>query len=117
MAYESGVLWLGGTPPGSLRTGADTWMRHALASLGLSDHWLLPLLLFLILLTWQVVSFYNWRFSPGILAGMVVESVVWAVVLLGISRLIDFGFSYLEQAGTPLLAINPGRGRTVDLFA
>jgi hypothetical protein len=106
MAYEAGVLWLGGTRAGSLRTGADTWMRHALSSLGLSDHWLLPLLLFLILLTWQVVSFYNWRFSPGILAGMVVESVVWAVVLLGISRLIDFGFSCLEQTRTPLLAIN-----------
>jgi Type II CAAX prenyl endopeptidase Rce1-like len=106
IAYESGVLWLGGTTPGSLRTGADTWMRHALASLGLSDHWLLPLLLFLILLTWQVVSFYSWRFSPAILAGMVIESVVWAVVLLGISRMIDFGFSYLEQTAAPLLALS-----------
>ena len=99
-----------------LRTGADTWMRHALSSLGLSDHWLLPLLLFLILLTWQVLSFYDWGFSPGILAGMVVESLVWAVVLLGISRLIDFGFSYLEQTGTPLLAVECRRGRTVVRF-
>jgi len=106
LAYESGVLWLGGEAPGSLRTGADTWMRHALSSLGLSDHWLLPLLLFLILLTWQVLRFYDWEFSPGILAGMVVESLVWAVALLGISRLIDFGFSYLEQR-TPLLAVSP----------
>jgi Type II CAAX prenyl endopeptidase Rce1-like len=108
MSYESGVLWLERQEPGALRTGADTWMRHALASLGLSDHWLLPLLLFLILLTWQVVSFYNWRFSPGILAGMVIESMVWAVVLLGISRLIDVGFSYMEQTGSPLLAIDSG---------
>jgi hypothetical protein len=106
MAYESGVLWLGGATPGGLRTGADTWMRQALSSLGLSDHWLLPLLLFLTLLTWQVVSFYNWRFSPGILAGMVIESVLWAVVLLGISRLIDFGFSCLDQSGAPLLAVD-----------
>ena len=90
-----------------MRTGADTWMRHALASLGLSDHWLLPLLLVLILLGWQVLSFHDWRFSPGILAGMVVESVVWAVVLLGISRLIDLGFSYLEQGRLPLLAVDP----------
>jgi Type II CAAX prenyl endopeptidase Rce1-like len=108
LAYESGILWLGGEAPGSLRTGADTWMRHALSSLGLSDHWLLPLLLFLILLTWQVLRFYDWEFSPGILAGMVVESLVWAVVLLGISRLIDFGFSYLEQTRLPLLAVSPG---------
>jgi hypothetical protein len=67
----------------------------------------LPLLLVVILLCWQVVSFYNWRFSPGILAGMFVESGVWAVVLLGISRLIDFAFSYLEQTGSPLLSIDP----------
>lgn len=109
MSYESGVLWLEHDAPGALRTGADTWMRHALSSLGLSDHWLLPLLLFIILLTWQVVGFYNWRFSPGILAGMVIESMVWAVVLLGISRLIDVGFTYIDQAGTPLLAIAPGQ--------
>ena len=116
VAYECGVLWLGKSASGSVRTGADTWMRHGLSSLGLSDHWLLPLLLFLILLTWQVVSFYNWRFSPGILAGMVLESVVWAVVLLGISRLIDFGFCYLEQTGSPLLAVSSGRCRTIVLF-
>ena len=97
IAYEAGVLWLEKAAPGTVRTGADTWMRQALSSLGLADHWLLPLLLVVILLSWQVVSFYNWRFSPGILAGMVIESVVWAVMLLGISRLIDFGFSYLEQ--------------------
>jgi Type II CAAX prenyl endopeptidase Rce1-like len=108
MAYEVGVLWLEKAAPGTVRTGADTWMRQALTSFGLADHWLLPLLLFLILLSWQVVSFYNWRFSPGILAGMVIESLVWAVVLLGISRLIDFGFSYLEQT-RPLLAIDSGR--------
>lgn len=107
-AYECGVLWLGKSVPGSVRTGADTWMRHGLSSLGLSDHWLLPLLLFLILLTWQVLNFYDWRFSPGILAGMVLESVMWAVVLLGISRLIDVGFCYLEQTGSPLLAVNAG---------
>ena len=116
IAYESGVLWLGSVTPGGVRTGADTWMRQALSSLGLSDHWLLPLLLVLILLIWQVVSFYNWRFSPGILAGMVLESMVWAVVLLGISRLIDFGFSYLEQTGLPLLAIDAGGGRAVHRF-
>jgi hypothetical protein len=106
IAYEAGVLWLEGSSPGSARTGADTWMRQGLSSLGLADHWLLPLLLVVILLCWQVLTFYNWRFSPGILAGMVVESVVWAVVLLGISRLIDFGFSYLEQTRLPLLALD-----------
>ena len=100
IAYEWAVIWLGGATPGKLRTGADTWMRNALASLGVDDRWLLPLLLVVILLGWQVVSYRDWRFSPGILAGMVVESLVWAVMLVGISRLIDAGFSYLEQRGT-----------------
>ena len=99
MAYEGGVLYLGGTSPAGVRTGADSWMRSALRAVGTGDHWLLPLLLVVILLSWQVVSFRDWRFSPGILAGMVVESFVWAVALLGISRLIDVGFSYLEQGG------------------
>ena len=28
LAYELGVLWQGGASAGSLRTGADAWMRH-----------------------------------------------------------------------------------------
>jgi hypothetical protein len=106
-AYEWGVVWLGGTNGGRLRTGADTWMRNALGSLGLDDRWLLPLLLVVILLGWQVVSYRDWRFSPGILAGMAVESLVWAVMLVGISRLIDAGFSYLENRGTGVMALSP----------
>jgi len=108
VGYESGVLWLGGASSANLRTGADTWMRQALASVGMADNWLLPLLLVLILMGWQVLSFHDWRFSPGILVGMVAESLAWAVVLLGISRLIDLGFTYLDQASPPILGINPG---------
>jgi hypothetical protein len=107
-AYEAGVLWLGGGRSAELRTGADTWMREGLAALGVGDHWLLPLLLVLVLLGWQVVSFRDWRFSPGILAGMVLESTVWAIVLVGISRLIDLGFSMIEQTTPVLLAFKPG---------
>ena len=110
IAYEWAVIGLGGSTPGRLRTGADTWMRNALGSLGLDDRWLLPLLLVVILLGWQVVSYRDWRFSPGILAGMAVESLVLAVVLVGISRLIDAGFSYLEERGTGVLAVMPARG-------
>jgi hypothetical protein len=84
-------------------------MRNALASLGVDDRLLLPVLLVVILLGWQVVSYREWRFSPGILAGMVVESLVWAVMLVGISRLIDTGFSYLEKQETAILAIAPGK--------
>jgi membrane protease YdiL (CAAX protease family) len=103
MAYESAVFWLGGAAAqGDLRTGADAWMRHALASLGLADPWFLPLLLVVILMGWQVVRSHDWRFSPAILAGMIVESLTWAVALLGIGRLIDLGFSSLEHGLLPM---------------
>jgi hypothetical protein len=62
----------------------------------------------LILMAWQIVSFHGWRLSPGILAGMVVESLVWAVVLLGISRLVDLGFFYLERTRAPILELSTG---------
>jgi hypothetical protein len=85
-------------------------MREALGSLGLADHWLLPLLLVVILLAWQVVSCRDWRVSPGIFAGMFGESLVWATALVGISRLIDLGFLYLEQTRPAVLALELGRG-------
>ena len=94
-----------GADPASLRSGADAWMRRGLAAAGLADPWFLPLLLVVILMGWQISRSHDWRFSPTILAGMIAESLVWAIALLGIGRLIDLGFSYLEQGGTPLLAL------------
>src|ERR1700693_4788865 len=34
LAYEGGVLWLGGTQPEALRNGADTWLRWGLEAVG-----------------------------------------------------------------------------------
>ena len=36
LAYELGVLWLGGDSADALRTGADAWMRHGLVALSLT---------------------------------------------------------------------------------
>ncbi len=117
VAYEAGVLALGGSAEAaSLRSGADAWMRQALAAAGLSHPWFLPILLVVILMGWQLARAHDWRFSPAILAGMIVESLVWAVALLGIGRLVDLGFSYLEQAHAPLLAAG-GAGKRPELAA
>ena len=105
LAYELGVLWQGGASAGSIRTGADAWMRHILASLGLVDQWLPPLALVVILLGWQVASPRDWRFSPSILLVMLLESCVLAVALVGVSRLIDLGFSILDQNALPVLSV------------
>ncbi len=84
LAYEGGVLLLG---RGSPRNGADVWLRHLLDALGFGAYFLLPLLTILGLLAWQHVEYDRWRFSPWVLVGMAAESLLLAVVLVGIARL------------------------------
>ena len=110
LAYEVGILWRGGSSSAAIRTGADAWMRHALAAVGLTDQWFPPLVLVVILLGWQVASPREWRFSPSILVGMVLESCMLAIALVGISRLIDLGFSFLDQHIPPVLALTTSPG-------
>jgi Type II CAAX prenyl endopeptidase Rce1-like len=112
IAYEATVIFLGdGAASAGLRSGADAWMRRALTAAGLSDPWFLPLLLVVILMGWQISRSHDWRFSPAILAGMIAESLIWAVALLGVGRLIDLGFSYLEQGRPPFLSLDPAAAR------
>ncbi len=112
VAYEASVLLVAtAADPGSLRPGADAWMRRGLAAVGLSDPWYLPLFLVVALMGWQIARSHDWRLSPAILVGMIAESLIWAVALLGVGRLIDLGFSYLEQSPEPLLAVGAGSPR------
>src|SRR5262249_51584875 len=99
MAYELGVTWFGGASGATYRTGADAWMRHALTSLNLTDRGLAPLVLVVGLLGWQAVERRHWRVRPGCLVGMALESVLLAVALVGLSRLVDLGFNHLDAAG------------------
>jgi hypothetical protein len=103
LAYELGVLWIGGLEAEAWRTGADAWMRHGLAILGLTDQWFPPLCLAIALLLWQSVASREWRFSPLLLVGMLVESIVLAVALVGLSKLVDLGFQNLERSPPCLL--------------
>ncbi|MFM7183527.1 MAG: type II CAAX prenyl endopeptidase Rce1 family protein [Planctomycetota bacterium] len=84
LAYEGGVLALG---RGTARNGADVWLRQALDAAGFGAYFLLPTLTVLGLLAWHHVEHDRWCFRPGVLAGMALESLVWAGVLLGIARL------------------------------
>ena len=97
------MAWLSGTADAT-RTGADAWLRRGLTAVGLTDHWLLPLALMLGLVIWHVATLRGWRFAPAILPGMAAESLVLAVALVGLSRLLDLGFSALDHAGPPVLA-------------
>jgi hypothetical protein len=107
LSYELGILWIGGSRAEAWRTGADAWMRHGLAALGLTDHWFPPLCLAVVLLAWQALAASEWRFSPLVLLGMVVESVVLAVALVGMSKLVDLGFDNLERGPPSFLELAP----------
>jgi hypothetical protein len=102
--YELGVLWLGGSSAEALRTGADAWLRHGLLALGLTDQWFLPLTLVVGLLVWQAFNPRDWRFAPVSLLGMAAESLVLAVALIGLSKLVDLGFASLERSAAVLAA-------------
>lgn len=109
LAYELGVIAVGGASADVVRTGADAWMRQALAAVGLRDRWLPPLAVVGSLLAWQAFRPGPWRFRPGCLVGMACESLVLALVPVGLSRLVDLGFdrlggaSVLQASGRPFL--------------
>src|ERR1700688_2874179 len=48
VAYEAGVLCLGGPHPETIRNGADHWLRCALLVVGVRFFWVPPLLLSLV---------------------------------------------------------------------
>ena len=87
LTYESGVLLLGGAHPETLRNGADNWMRFGLTALGLPYFWLPPLMLVLGLGGWNLARRGD---RPndliGVLSGMSIESVGFALGLWGVSR-------------------------------
>jgi membrane protease YdiL (CAAX protease family) len=84
LAYEGGVLVMG---RGSPRNGADVWLRQLLDAAGFGAYFLLPTLTVLGLLAWHHVEHDRWRLRPAILAGMAVECVFWAAILVGLARL------------------------------
>ncbi|HVS35624.1 MAG TPA: CPBP family glutamic-type intramembrane protease, partial [Gemmataceae bacterium] len=87
LAYESGVLLLGGAHPETLRNGADNWMRFGLTAMGLPYFWLPPLMLALTLVGWNVLRRTDRpKDMLGVLTGMSIESIAFALGLWGVSR-------------------------------
>jgi hypothetical protein len=86
-AYEAGVLMLGGEHPEALRNGADHWVRRGLMAVGLRWFWVPPVLLTLLFLIWIARRSQDCpRDLLGVLSGMVLESVSFALGLWGLSR-------------------------------
>jgi membrane protease YdiL (CAAX protease family) len=90
LAYEVGVIWLGGTQPDALRNGADAWLRWGLETFGLSQLYGAPALVALFFLGWSWLRFGDRPDDPvGVLAGMAVESAAFALGLWGLSRAME----------------------------
>jgi membrane protease YdiL (CAAX protease family) len=102
LAYEFGVISIGGAKALSLRNGADVWVREGLSAVGAQHPLLAPAVIVIILGVWL------WRRRdatpedlPGLCLGMAVESVGAALLLWGLSR--SFA-PMLETLGVPLSA-------------
>ena len=89
MAYEVGVLWIGGHHAEALRGGADDWLRSLLGVVGLDAAWWPPLLIVLGLLGWQWVAGHPWRVPLETLGGMFAESVLFAFLLVLLGQLLE----------------------------
>jgi hypothetical protein len=86
-AYEGGIFWLGGPHPESLRNGADAWLRWGLESAGVHFAYAPPAIIAVFFLLW---SFLDRDRRPhdliGVVSGMGLEAVFFALGLWGLSR-------------------------------
>jgi hypothetical protein len=108
IAYEGGLLWVGGNQPEALRNGADTWLHWGLQAFGLSELYWAPVLIALVFVAW---SWHRWEDRPddvfGTAVGMAIESVVFGFGLVGVSRALG---PVLDFFGVPLsypVIVNP----------
>ncbi len=101
--YELGVAWIGGQA--IPRNGADTWLRWALERYGFNQLLAAPLL---IVSLFTLRTLWSWKDRPGsilgVVFGMLVESLAYAVLLWMISR--NFAM-LLDQAGITLQVPGP----------
>jgi hypothetical protein len=105
IAYEVCVLELGGAHPEAVRNGADNWLRVALAAGGAGYIWLPPAFLALLFAARCRV---RWSDRPGdmvgVLSGMALESVAFALGLWAMSRAMPL---LLSRWGVALSAGGP----------
>jgi hypothetical protein len=85
--YEGGIFWLGGPQAEALRNGADAWMRWGLQTVGVEFAYAPPALIAVFFLGWSYVARDNRpQDLVGVVSGMVIEAVLFAIGLWGLSR-------------------------------
>ena len=106
--YEGWAAWAGTEASTSfVRTGADHWVRQFVATLGLPLAGLAPLAIIVGLIAWHVGERDSRLPRPWHVSLMLMESLFLAVVLIGVSRLLDHAISGLEEHRFLLQAASP----------
>lgn len=95
--YEVGILSLGADSL-AIRNGADCWMRSWLMRMGMTHHWILPILVVAVLGAWHHYSGDRWRCSFDTLKGMFGESLLFAMLLVVIGQLLNLSFRHYGLA-------------------
>jgi Type II CAAX prenyl endopeptidase Rce1-like len=104
LLYETSVKVLGGAQQETLLNGAHYWVRLALEKMGLPFFWLPPVLLITVFLIW---IYLRRKDRPtdlvGVLSGISIESVAFALGLWAVSRVL----APLMQTMGVQLAVGP----------
>jgi hypothetical protein len=86
-AYEGGIFWLGGPHPESLRNGADAWLRWGLETAGVHFAYAPPAIIAVVFLLWSYAARDRRpQDLVGVVSGMAIEAVFFALGLWGLSR-------------------------------
>lgn len=114
LAYEGCVLGLGGAQPQALRNGADNWLRVGLGNVGLNYGWLPPAALVFLFWCWARLRHDDRPADlTGVLTGMALESVAYALGLWGVSRALPVLLARMG-VGLPMAAAEQGTLRLVS---
>jgi hypothetical protein len=106
LAYEGGVFALGGAHPELMRNGADNWLRCGLTSIGIDCAWIPPAVLTAVFIVWSWVRRGQRPGDlTGVLSGMVIESVAFALGLWVLHRGLT---PVLRWVGVSLEVSSPG---------
>ena len=109
-AYEVGIVWLGGPQPDALRNGADAWFHYGLQTVGVTYAYAPPIIIAVFFLLWSyAVRDRCPQDIVGVVSGMVIEAVFFALGLWGLSRALE---PLLNHFGIQL-AWSPGRAEAI----
>jgi hypothetical protein len=87
LAYEGGILWLGGPQRDLLRNGADAWLHWGLEKVGVRFAYAPPVFIALFFLLWSYLARGGRpQDTVGVVSGMGIETVFFALGLWGLSR-------------------------------